>query len=125
MRIPQMVALEKLTEPLATRREFAGRFARSMFFGTLMVGGTLFSGMLGYHYLEELPWLDAFVNTTMIMSGMGVLDAPQTVYGKLFEGFYALFCGLVLIVATAIAFTPVIHRFLHKLHVEDDDDYSV
>ncbi|MEN9880547.1 MAG: hypothetical protein RIQ55_1193 [Pseudomonadota bacterium] len=121
MRIPEIVALERLTEPLASSRVFAGRVFRSMFFGTLIVLTTLFTGMAGYHYLEDIPWLDAFVNTTMIMSGMGVLDAPTTVYGKLFEGFYALFCGLILIVATAIAFTPVIHRFLHKLHIEDDE----
>lgn len=125
MRIPALVALEKLSEPLASREEFANRVFRSMFFGGLMVAGTLISGMCGYHFLEGLPWLDAFVNSTMIMSGMGVLAAPVTVMGKLFAGFYALFCGLVLIVATAIAFTPVIHRFLHKLHVEDDDDYAI
>ena len=121
MRIPQLVALERLTEPLASSRVFAGRVFRSMFFGTLMVSTTLFTGMAGYHYLENIAWLDSFVNATMIMSGMGVLDAPTTVYGKLFEGFYALFCGLVLIVATAIAFTPVIHRFLHKMHIEDEE----
>lgn len=125
MRIPEIVALEKLTEPLATRQVFAGRLFSSMFFGTLMVAATLLTGMAGYHYLEGLNWLDSFTNATMIMSGMGVLDAPATDYGKLFAGFYALFCGLVLIVATAIAFTPVIHRFLHKMHVDDRDDYSV
>lgn len=121
MRIPEVVALERLTEPLASSRVFAGRVFRSMFFGTLIVLATLLTGMAGYHYLEGIAWLDAFVNTTMIMSGMGVLDAPTTFYGKLFEGFYALFCGMILIVATAIAFTPVIHRFLHKLHIEEDE----
>ena len=115
MRIPELVALEKITEPLASSRVFAGRIFRSMFFGAVMVATTLFTGMAGYHYLEGIDWLDSFVNATMIMSGMGVLDAPHTVYGKLFEGFYALFCGLVLIVATAIASTALIHRFLHKL----------
>jgi len=125
MRIPELVALEKLTEPLATRAECASRVFRSMLFGALMVAATLSTGMWGYHALEGMGWLDSFVNATMIMSGMGVLAAPVTDFGKLFAGFYALFCGLVLIVATAIAFTPVIHRFLHKMHVEDDDDYSV
>lgn len=119
MRIPELVALEKLSEPLASSRVFAGRVFRSVLVGTLLVSITLFTGMAGYHYLEDITWLDSFVNATLIMSGMGVLDAPTTVSGKLFEGFYALFCGLVLIAATAIAFTPVIHRFLHKLHVDD------
>lgn len=121
MRIPQLVALEKLTEPLASRQVFAGRMFRSVFFGSLMVAATLWIGMAGYHYLEQLGWLDSFVNATMIMSGMGVVAVPMSDEGKLFAGSYALFCGLVLIVATAIAFTPVIHRFLHKMHVEDDD----
>ena len=125
MRIPELVALEKLTEPLATRAEYAGRLLKSMLFGALMVILTLWIGMAGYHYLENLGWLDSFVNATMIMSGMGVVAVPMSDSGKLFAGSYALFCGLVLIVATAIAFTPVIHRFLHRMHVEADDDYSV
>lgn len=124
MRIPEIVALERLSEPLASGQVFAGRVARSILFGGLMVGLTLWAGMCGYHVFEGMDWLDAFVNATMIMSGMGVLAAPVTVYGKLFAGCYALFCGLVLIVATAIAFTPVIHRFLHKMHVDDDDGTS-
>ena len=125
MRIPAIVAFERLSEPLASTRVFAGRVFRSIAFGTLMVVLTLWIGMAGYHYLEHLNWLDSFVNATMIMSGMGVVAIPVSDEGKLFAGSYALFCGLVLIVATAIAFTPVIHRFLHKMHVEDDGDYSV
>ncbi|MFW9611174.1 MAG: hypothetical protein ACMV0J_03150 [Fluviibacter sp.] len=125
MRIPAIVAFERLSEPLASTRVFAGRMFRSIAFGALMVVLTLWIGMAGYHYLEHLDWLDSFVNATMIMSGMGVVAVPMSDEGKLFAGSYALFCGLVLIVATAIAFTPVIHRFLHRMHVEDDDDYSV
>ena len=125
MRIPEIVAFEKLSEPLASGRVFAGRMFRFVAFGALMVAATLWLGMAGYHYLEHLGWLDSFVNATMIMSGMGVVVVPLSDAGKLFAGSYALFCGLVLIVATAIAFTPLIHRFLHTMHVEDDDDYSV
>ena len=125
MRIPAIVAFERLSEPLASTRVFAGRMFRSIAFGALMVVLTLWIGMAGYHYLEHLDWLDSFVNATMIMSGMGVVAVPMSDEGKLFAGSYALFCGLVLIVATAIAFTPVIHRFLHRMHVEDDDDYSI
>lgn len=125
MRIPEIVALERLSEPLASGRVFAGRLFKFMAFGVLMVSITLWSGMAGFHYLEHLAWLDAFVNATMIMSGMGVVVLPTSDVGKLFAGSYALFCGLVLIVATAIAFTPVIHRFLHRMHVEDDDDYTI
>lgn len=121
MRIPQIIAFERLSEPLATSRVFAGRMLRSFVFGFLIVALTLFAGMWGYHSLESLRWLDAFVSASMIMSGMGVLAAPETDAGKLFAGMYALFCGLVLIAATAIMFSPVIHRFLHRMHVEDDE----
>ena len=122
MRIPEIIAFERLNEPLATRQVFASRMLSSILFGCLIVGLTLFAGMWGYHSLEGLSWLDAFVSASMIMSGMGVLAAPETDVGKLFAGFYALFCGLVLIAATAIIFSPIIHRFLHVMHVEDDED---
>lgn len=122
MRIPEIIAFERLSEPLATRQEFAGRLVRSIVIGALIVAAALFGGMAGYHVFEGLDWIDAFVNAAMILSGMGVLAAPVSVEGKLFAGFYAIFCGLVLIAATAIMFTPVIHRFLHQMHMDDEDD---
>lgn len=122
MRIPEIIAFERLSEPLATRQVFAGRLLRSMVIGSLIVSAALFGGMAGYHIFEGLAWIDAFVNAAMILSGMGVLAAPVSVEGKLFAGLYAIFCGLVLIAATAIMFTPVIHRFLHQMHMDDDED---
>lgn len=122
MRIPEIIAFERLSEPLATRQEFAGRLVRSIVIGALIVAAALFGGMTGYHVFEGLDWIDSFVNAAMILSGMGVLAAPVSVEGKLFAGLYAIFCGLVLIAATAIMFTPVIHRFLHQMHMDDEDD---
>lgn len=121
MRIPEIIAFERLSEPLASRQVFAGRLLRSLIVGTLIVGLALFGGMAGYHVFEGLEWIDAFVNAAMILSGMGVLAAPVSVEGKLFAGLYAIFCGLVLIAATAIMFSPVIHRFLHQMHMDDED----
>ena len=122
MRIPEIIAFERLSEPLATRQEFAGRLVRSIVIGALIVAAALFGGMAGYHVFEGLDWSDSCVNAAMIRSGMGVLAAPVSVEGKLFAGLYAIFCGLVLIAATAIMFTPVIHRFLHQMHMDDEDD---
>lgn len=122
MRIPEIIAFERLSEPLATRQVFAGRLVRSIVIGALIVAAALFGGMAGYHVFEGLDWIDSFVNAAMILSGMGVLAAPVSVEGKLFAGLYAIFCGLVLIAATAIMFTPVIHRFLHQMHMDDEDD---
>jgi hypothetical protein len=77
-------------------------------------------GMLGYHGFEKLGWIDAFVNAAMILSGMGPVASLQTSAGKLFAGCYALYSGIALITILGIIFAPVIHRFLHKFHLEDE-----
>jgi len=82
--------------------------------------GSLLIGTAGYAYFEHLGWLDAFLNAAMLMGGMGPVATPQTVGGKLFAGLYALYCGLVLLVAAAIFITPVIHRMLHLFHWRAD-----
>ncbi len=78
--------------------------------------------MGGYHGFERLPWLDAFLNAAMILSGMGPVAPIQTVAGKLFAGFYALFSGFALLTSAAVVFAPVFHRFLHKFHLEAESD---
>lgn len=72
--------------------------------------------MAGYEYFENLHWRDAFLNAAMLMGGMGPVDAPKTNGGKLFAGFFALYAGLVFLVAAGIVFTPIFHRLLHKFH---------
>jgi hypothetical protein len=81
---------------------------------------SLLLGMAGYEYFEGLPWRDAFLNAAMLMGGMGPVDAPQTNGGKLFAGLYALYAGLVFLVAAGLVFTPIMHRVLHKFHWEQD-----
>jgi hypothetical protein len=76
--------------------------------------------MAGYHGFEGLPWLDAFLNAAMILSGMGPVASIQTIGGKLFAGCYALFSGLALITTLAVIFVPLFHRFLHKFHLDTD-----
>lgn len=83
---------------------------------------SLFVGMLGYHALEGMPWIDAFVNASMILSGMGPVGELHTRGGKLFAGFYALYSGLALLTIAAILLAPVIHRFLHRFHIEMGSD---
>jgi hypothetical protein len=87
-----------------------------------VVGATVFVGMAGYHFTEHMSWLDAFANASMIASGMGPLAPLATVGGKLFAGLYALFCGIVLIAAAGLILTPVFHRALHTLHIDEDDE---
>ncbi len=76
--------------------------------------------MLGYHWLEGMPWIDAFANAAMILSGMGPLDPLRTDGGKLFAGLYAIYSGLAVILIAGVVFAPVVHRFLHRFHLEPD-----
>ena len=76
--------------------------------------------MVGYHSFERLSWIDAFANAAMILSGMGPLAPLTTTGGKLFAGFYALFSGLALITIAGVVFAPVVHRFLHRFHLEHE-----
>jgi len=80
---------------------------------------SLLLGMAGYGYFEDLAWRDGFLNSAMLLGGMGPVDAPKTEGGKLFAGLYALYAGLVFIVAASLIFVPVLHRLLHRFHWED------
>lgn len=96
------------------------RFARRMVLHGSLVIGLLFvslgAGILGYCSFERLTVLDAFLNSAMLLGGMGPVDPPVTAGGKLFAGLYALYAGLVFIVSAALIFTPIIHRVMHKFH---------
>jgi hypothetical protein len=75
--------------------------------------------MIGYHHFEHMDWVDAYVNASMILSGMGPVSVLQTEGGKIFAGSYALFSGIAFLVVIAIIIAPVFHRFMHKFHIED------
>src|SRR6516162_1747690 len=109
---------EHRKDPLAPRRVFYRRLARSLGLALGVIALSLLLGMAGYHYLENLPWLDAFLNASMILSGMGPVAPIQTGGGKLFAGCYALFSGLAFITALGVVIAPVYHRFIHKFHLE-------
>lgn len=112
---------EHRKRPLLSRREFFARWAKCAAAGVVVILFALGVGMAGYHHFEKLPWLDAFENASMILSGMGPVATMTTDGGKLFAGCYALFSGLALITVAGLFFAPVVHRFLHKFHLEDDE----
>ncbi|MCY2925510.1 MAG: hypothetical protein NT031_08730 [Planctomycetota bacterium] len=74
--------------------------------------------MVGYHGTEGLSWLDSFLNASMILAGMGPVDTLRTDGGKLFAGLYAIFSGVVFLTMCAVLLAPVIHRFLHRTHLD-------
>ena len=110
---------EPKSAPLAAPGEFRARVAGAALASLALITGTLGIGIAGYHWIENLAWLDAFHQAAMLLSGMGPVAAVTSPAGKLFDGIYALFCGVVLLAATAILFAPVIHRILHRFHIED------
>lgn len=104
---------------LLQKRNFFKRVTRNLAVGIAMILVALAIGMVGYHHFEKMPWIDAYVNAAMILSGMGPVSPLQTENGKLFAGTYALFSGIIFLVIIALIFGPVIHRFFHKMHLED------
>lgn len=97
-------------------RRLVGHFAAAL----ALLGVSLGVGMLGYAHFEHLEWRDAFMNSAMLLGGMGPVDKPITSGGKMFAGIYALYAGLIFLVVLAIIFTPVIHRILHTFHWDED-----
>lgn len=109
---------EHRSQPLLPRRAFLRRLLGSALVAGAVVAGSLAIGMLGYHGYEHLGWIDAFLNSAMLLGGMGPVNAPVTEAGKLFAGGYALYCGLVVIFVAGVLLAPVAHRILHHFHVE-------
>lgn len=99
-----------------TQVRFAWRLARQVAWVFVLLAVSLMLGMIGYVSCEGLSWIDAFLNAAMLLGGMGPVNPPQSWAGKLFAGLFALYAGLVFIVAAALLFTPVLHRLLHHFH---------
>ncbi len=105
----------RTTPPIPFAR-FLRRLASHVLVATALVVVSLAVGMAGYARFERLGWIDAFLNAAMLMGGMGPVDAPKTDAGKVFAGAYALYCGLVFLVAVGIGAAPLFHRLLHRFH---------
>lgn len=85
----------------------------------ILVAFSLVLGMSGYVYFESLSWTDAFLNAAMLLGGMGPVNAPITEGGKLFAGWYALYAGLIFLVVAGVLGAPVVHRVLHRFHLDE------
>ena len=112
---------EHRSQPLLRPLQFLVRLAYSIFIGLCLIGISLLAGMIGYHQLEKLDWLDSFLNAAMLLGGMGPIHSPVTPGGKLFAGIYALYCGLAVIAVAGVILAPAAHRLLHGLHAEGRD----
>lgn len=110
---------EHSKRPLLPRAVYLKILARNFALALGIVAFSLGIGILGYHHFDKLPWLDAFENAAMILSGMGPLTQGEPDAGKIFAGCYALFSGLAFITSVSVMLAPVLHRFLHKFHLEN------
>jgi hypothetical protein len=110
---------EHRSEPLLPRRLFLKRLLIHASVAVGVVFASLGIGVLGYRFLEGLSWVDALLNASMILGGMGEISPIVTDAGKLFASAYALFAGAVFLVVASIVIAPVAHRLLHRLHLED------
>jgi hypothetical protein len=108
-------------QPLANKQVFAQRLLSNGLIGAGLLTFSLGIGIIGYHFLENLPWIDALLNASMILGGMGPVNPLQTTAGKLFASFYALFSGVVFIASVGVLAAPIFHRFMHRFHLQIED----
>lgn len=113
---------DTLKDPLPSQGVFLGRLAVNILVALALIGIALAVGMVGYHVIENMAWIDAYLNSAMLLGGMGPVDTMKTDAGKLFSGTYAIACGIIFIVASGVVLAPVFHRVLHAIHADDDDD---
>lgn len=114
--------LEHKSQPIVPLGVFLLRILRSLALVSLVVAAALSVGVLGYHFIEGIAWVDAFLNAAMILGGMGPVAELHSTTGKIFAGCYALFSGLVFILVAGLFFAPILHRFLHRFHMEGRRD---
>jgi hypothetical protein len=110
---------EARTATLLPWPDFARRAGRHFFLGMALLLGSAGLGTLGYHFVGELRWLDAFLNASMILTGMGPVDKMEKDPGKWFAAFYALYSGVVFLGVMGILIAPWVHRLLHHFHAEE------
>jgi hypothetical protein len=103
---------------LLPRSVFLRRLAKNALIGIAVIAGSLLLGTAGYHGFAGLSWIDALLNASMILGGMGPVNELHTTAGKLFASAYALFSGLAFLATAGILLAPVAHRLLHRLHAD-------
>lgn len=113
-----LTKFEKRHQKVATRIAFAERMARAIGLAMVLIVPSLVIGIAGYMYFEGMTLTDAFLNASMILSSMGPASQLHSQAGKIFAGFYALYSGLIVVIATGFVLAPIFHRVLHKFHVE-------
>jgi hypothetical protein len=116
-----MFRFENKSQKIASHAIFIGRLIWSLVIGLVFIGLSLAGGVAGYMHFASLGIVDAFLNASMILAGMGPIATLPTDDGKIFAALYALYSGLVLIAVSGILLAPVLHRVLHAIHADEQD----
>lgn len=103
-------------------KEFAKRVLKYSVFSISLLVVSIGIGITGYHFIGELNWIDSFYNASMILTGMGPVNAMEKDSAKLFASLYAILSGVIFLSTVAIFFSPFAHRIMHLLHIEEIDD---
>jgi hypothetical protein len=109
---------ERRSHPLLSRTKFARRVARHLLLALFLISVALGMGVVGYHYIGGLSWIDSLLNASMILGGMGPVDPLHSDAAKLFASFYALFSGLAFVGIASLMIAPFAHRLLHRFQIE-------
>jgi hypothetical protein len=113
--------LERRHHPLAPRAVFVQRVAKMALLALAILAVALAIGILGYRLLAGMDWVDALLNASMLLGGMGPVGELHSTAAKIFASFYALFAGVVFILSIGIMVAPLVHRALHRFHLDDRD----
>jgi hypothetical protein len=113
---------EKRNQPLLSRVEFAWRLGKNILIGFLLLVFSLLLGMAGYHWISGLGWVDSLLNASMILTGMGPVNQMSNNSAKIFASLYAIFSGVAFLTSVGVIFAPVLHRIMHKFHLEEDNE---
>jgi hypothetical protein len=115
------MAFEHKSAPLLSIKDFVIRMVRFGVIALVLITLSLGIGILGYHFFDELSWIDSVLNASMILAGMGPVDPLKNDVAKWFASFYAIFSGVVFLSTVAVFLSPIAHRFLHRLHLNEDE----
>ena len=118
----RLYGYEHRSERLLPTRQFASRLLGHAIFALGIIAVGLAIGVAGYHWAADLGWLDALLNASMILSGMGPVDPLTSPEAKVWASMYALFAGVVFVAVTGVLLAPVLHRVLHKFHLDQLDE---
>ncbi|MDX1921807.1 MAG: hypothetical protein SFW65_01575 [Alphaproteobacteria bacterium] len=117
----KLLRFENKKEPLLPRNKWVQRLINTAWLATGVIAGSLTIGVTGYHFISGLPWIDALLESSMILGGMGAVAPMTTDAAKLFASFYALMSGLIIMSTTGLLLAPFLHRMMHRFHADPDN----